>query len=160
MRKQLKELQLLFGNAPTPASFDAKLLTFKEPARKEYRLKLCHLAFGYYDSLPGPFRKFIDKYLKHDRELYVDFLLHHTPLGKLRYTLHNPDLFTLMFCVLEKAASHGRPKYHQMASGLLLAFHYPYKLETLDNHLCHICPDADDLRELLFLMGKIKVKGD
>lgn len=160
MRKQLKELQLLFGNAPTPASFDAKLLTFKEPARKEYRLKLCHLAFGYYDSLPGPFRKFIDKYLKHDRELYVDFLLHHTPLGKLRYTLHNPDLFTLMFCVLEKAGSHGRPKYHQMASGLLLAFHYPYKLETLDNYLCHIQPEVGDLREFLFLMGKIKVKGD
>ncbi|MFV0583607.1 MAG: hypothetical protein ACK5N4_16365 [Parabacteroides gordonii] len=160
MKKLLKELQLLFGNAPTPASFDAKLLTFKEPAREEYRLKLCRLAFGYYDSLPGPFRKFVDKYLKHDRELYVDFLLHHTPLGKLRYTLHNPDLFTLMFCVLEKAGSHGRPKYHQMASGLLLAFHYPYKLETLDNYLCHIRPDADDLRELLFLMGKIKVKGD
>lgn len=94
MKKLLKELQLLFGNTPTSASFDAKLKTFEEPLRRECRLKLCRLAFGYYDNLPGPFRKYVDKYLKHDRELYIDYLLHHTPLGKLRYTLHNPDLFT------------------------------------------------------------------
>ena len=159
MKKLLKELQLQFGNAPTVPGFEAKLSTFEKPVREEYRLKLCRLAFGYYDSLPSPFRKFVDKYLKHDRELYVDFLLHHTPLGKLRYTLHNPDLFTLMFYVLEKAGRHGRPKYHQMASSLLLAFHYPYKLETLDNYLCHSRPEVDDFYEFLLLMGEFKIGG-
>ncbi len=153
-------MQLLFGNAPTPASFNAKLQTLEEAARQEYRLNLCHLAFGYYDSLPKPFCKFIDAYFKHDRELYVDYLIHHTPLGHLRYSLQNPDLFLPMLYVIENADRKGRPKYHHQASSLLLAFNFPYKLETFDNYLCHSQPDSSDLREFLFLMGKIKVGGE
>lgn len=153
-------MQLLFGNAPTNASFDAKLLTFEEPLRRDYRLKFCQLAFGYYDNLPGPFRKFTDGYLKHDRDLYIDYLLHHTPLGKLRYSLHTPELFLSLLYVLENADHKGRPKYHQLAASLMLAFTFPYKLETLDNYLCHSQPDADTLNEFLFLMGKVKVKSD
>ena len=67
----------------------------------QYRLNLCRLAFGYYDRLPGPFRKFVGAYLKHDRELYIDYLLNSTPLGKLRYTLHNPELFFLYYTYLK-----------------------------------------------------------
>ena len=89
-------MQLQFGNVPTIASFDAKLKTFEEPVRKEYRLKLCRLAFGYYDSLPGPFRKFTDAYLKHDRNLYVDYLTGHTPIGKLRFQLRYPKYFLIV----------------------------------------------------------------
>lgn len=160
MKKLLKELQLLFGNAPSPASFDAKLKTFEEPLRQQYRLSLCRLAFGYYDRLPGPFRKFVDAYLKHDRELYIDYLLNSTPLGKLRYTLHNPELFLPLLYVLENADRRGRVMYHQLASSLLLSFSFPHKLETLDNYLCHSRPDADTLNEFLFLMGEVKVKSD
>lgn len=153
-------MQLLFGNAPSPASFDAKLKTFEEPLRQQYRLNLCRLAFGYYDQLPGPFRKFTDAYLKHDRELYLDYLLNHTPLGKLRYTLHNPDLFLPLLYVLENADRRGRVMYHQLASSLLLAFSSPYKLETLDNYLCHSQPTADTLNDFLLLMGRVKVGSD
>lgn len=152
-------MQLLFGNVPTPASFDAKLKTFEEPVRQEYRLKLCRLAFGFYESLPTPFRKFVAAYLKHDRKLYVDYLTHHTPLGPLRYTLHNSEMFLQMLYVLENTDHKGRPKHHHQASSLLLGFNFPYKLETLDNYLCHSLPESDDLREFLFLMGRIKVGG-
>lgn len=153
-------MQLLFGNAPTNASFDAKLLTFEEPLRREYRLKLCQLAFGYYDKLPVPFRKFTDKYMKHDRSLYVDYLIHHTPAGKLRHPLHNQELFLPLLYVLENAEHRGRVKYHQLAASLLLAFEFPYKLDTLDYYLCQARPDAGDLREFLFLMGKIVIESD
>lgn len=153
-------MQLLFGNAPTNASFDAKLLTFEEPLRQEYRLKLCRLAFGYYDKLPVPFRKFTDKYMKHDRALYVDYLIHHTPIKKLRYSLHNTELLLPLLYVLENADHRGRIKYHQLAASLLLAFEFPYKLDTLDYYLCQARPDADDLREFLFLMGKIILGSD
>ncbi|WP_195372180.1 MULTISPECIES: hypothetical protein [Parabacteroides] len=160
MKKLLKEMQLLFGNAPPPASFDTKLKTLEEPLRQQYRLNLCRLAFGYYDQLPGPFRKFTAAYLKHDRELYIDYLLNYTPLAKLRYTLHNPELFLPLLYVLENADHRGRVMYHQLASSLLLAFSIPYKLETLDNYLCHSQPDADTLNEFLALMGKVKVESD
>lgn len=153
-------MQLLFGNASSPASFDAKLKTLEEPVRRQYLLNLCRLGFGYYDQLPGPFRKFTDAYLKHDRELYIDFLLNHTPLGNLRYTLHNPELLLPLLYVLENADRRGRVMYHQLASSLLLSFSFPYKLETLDNYLCHSQPDADTLSEFLFLMGKVKVGSD
>ena len=160
MKKLLKELQSLFGNAPSPASFDTKLKTFEEPLRQQYRMNLCRLAFGYYEQLPGPFRKFVDAYLKHDRELYIDYLLNYTPLAKLRYTLHNSGLFLPLLYVLENADRRGRVMYHQLASSLLLGFSYPYKLDTLDNYLCHSQPDADTLNEFLILMGKVKVESE
>ena len=150
-------MQLQFGNVPTIASFDAKLKTFEKPVREEYRLKLCRLAFGYYDSLPGPFRKFTDAYLKHDRNLYVDYLTAHTPIGKLRFQLRYPKLFLIILYILETAGKKGRVKYHHQAACLLLAFSFPYKLETLDNYLCHSQPDTNDLCEFLFLLGKIEI---
>ena len=150
-------MQLQFGNVPTIASFDAKLKTFEKPVREEYRLKLCRLAFGYYDFLPGPFRKFTDAYLKHDRNLYVDYLTAHTPIGKLRFQLRYPKLFLIILYILETAGKKGRVKYHHQAACLLLAFSFPYKLETLDNYLCHSQPDTDDLCEFLFLLGKIEI---
>lgn len=100
MKKLLKKMQLLFGNAPTVTSFDTQLQTFDDAVRLEHRYSICRLAFGYYDSLPGPFRKFTDQYLKHNRYLYVDYLLRHSALSRLRYSLHNPEQFLCMLHIL------------------------------------------------------------
>lgn len=35
----------------------------------------------------------------------------------------------------------------------------PYKLETLDNYLCHSRPEVDDFYEFLLLMGEFKIGG-
>ena len=148
-------MQLQFGNVPTIASFDAKLKTFEEPVRQEYRLKLCRLAFGYYDSLPGPFRKFTDAYLKHDRCLYVDYLTGHTPVSKLRFQLRHPKLFLIMLYLLETASKKGLVNYHHLAASILPEFNFHYKLDPLDNFLLHSHPDVYNPCLFLLFLGKI-----
>lgn len=153
-------MQLLFGNAPTNASFDAKLLTFEEPLRQEYRLKLCRLAFGYYDKLPVPFRKFTDKYMKHNRALYVDYLIHHTPIAGLRYSLQNPGMLIQILHILENANNQGRIMYHHLASCLLIIFDYPYELNTLGDYICRSVPTAEGIKDFFELIGRIKINGE
>lgn len=159
MKKLLKEMQLLFGAAPTCASFDEKLLTLDAAMREKYRLALCRLAFGYYDKLPPAYRRFTDKYLKHDRHLYTDYLARHTALSRLRYPLHNPEMLISVLHLLENADRRGRVFYHHLASCLLLAFEYPYKLNTLGEKIARAVPDAETVRDFLELAAIVRLDG-
>lgn len=160
MKKILKEMQLLFGNAPTCASFDAKLETFDAITREKCRCDLCRLAFGYYDKLPPAFRCFTDKYLKHDRSLYTDFLIRRTALSRLRYPLHNPDMLIALLHILENADRRGRVFYHHLASCLLIVFGYPYKLNTLGEKIARAVPDAGIVRDFLDMVALLRLNGE
>ena len=160
MKKLLKEMQSLFGTAPTCASFDGKLLTFDAATREKYRIGLCRLTFGYYDRLPPAFRNFADKYMKHDRHLYTEYLTCRTGLSRLRYPLHNPELLISLLHILENADRRGRISYHQLAASLLLAFDYPYKLNTLGEKIARAVPDAETVRDILDLVALVRIGGD
>ena len=159
MKKLLKEMRSLFGDAPTCDSFDEKLLTLDAATREKYRLGLCRLAFGYYDKLPPAYRRFTDKYLKHDRYLYNDYLACHTAMSRLRYPLHDPDMLIAVLHVLENANRRGRVFYHHLASCLLIVFGYPYKLNTLGEKIARAVPDAETVRDFLELVAIVRLDG-
>lgn len=158
MEKQLNKLQALFkGAKPTVPVFEAHLKTLSDKKRKQQLYELCQLAFGYYRELPGEYRRFVDRYLKHDRHCYVDYLLEHTPLKHLRYTLRHPDLFIRQLHLLETSGHSGRTSYHHLAASLLVVFDYSYTLNTLGDYLRRFHPDPETI---LYLVGKLKIADD
>lgn len=159
MKNELKRLQSLFGVvSPTVRLFEAQMKSLSSGSRQEWVCLICRLAFGYYDKLPKRYRKFIIRYLVHDRACYVRYLNEHTPLGDLRYPLNHPRLFIKMVHLLESDRKKGsRMSYMHLASFLLLAFPIKHTLRTLAEYLRTYRHTPE---ELLQLLGKTEIWED
>ena len=158
MEKELKRLQSLFGVVkPTVALFESEMEKLPLAESAVWRLLVFRLSFGYYARLPLRYKKFVCKYLKHDRLGYTAYLTRHTPLGGLRYRLVHPGLFLKMVHLLACEPENGKISYLHLASCLLLSFDLPNTLRTLAEKL-RVCRHAPD--ELLQLLGKVEIWED
>lgn len=161
MEQKIKKMQALFnGTGPSVKLFKAKLSKMTEEEQKKQVYELYQLAFGSYEKIPAAYRKFIDEYLKSDREGYADFLINHSPLGKLRYQPHFPWLFLKMLHFLETTEWKGRIYYKHLATATTLSFNLPEKVSSIPKLTKYIRNVRLLAEEFLRLIGKIDIGDD
>ena len=138
------------GRWPTVAIYDEVVKTLSEDGKLKLDRKIFGLAFSYWDELPRYYRVFILRLYKHDRQMFLDLLLKHSPLGKMRYPLTRPKMLIKMFHLLEATERRHKPSNRQLAFSMLLIFDFPYAVTTLAIYLSKKSPNAE---EVLMLAG-------
>ena len=129
MKKIYERLRERLGHKPTVKNFDAFLVTLGPDERESWKMDVCSLGYGdYYRKMPGAYRKFIRKYMEHDRECERCYIRKYTVRGDLLYSPFRPEL--------------------------LLGFDYPGSVRGLASHLREAGHSAE---AVLVLAGKREV---
>ena len=93
MKKIYERLRERLGHKPTVKNFDAFLVTLGPDERESWKMDVCSLGYGdYYRKMPGAYRKFIRKYMEHDRECERCYIRKYTVRGDLLYSPFRPEL--------------------------------------------------------------------
>jgi len=152
----MNKLQTYWGlKRPTVALYETVIAGLSEKEAEKLRRALFRLAFGYWVELPAYYRKFLVRLYVHDREMLLRLLRHHSPLGSMRYPLLHADLFMKMTHLLQKSEKGKEVSFRHLAFSMLLAFDYPYTINTLSVYLAKKTPDAEEVfmlagRKILF----------
>ena len=152
----MNKLQAYWGfKRPTVAIYETVITGLPEKEAEKLRCALFRLAFGYWAELPAYYRKFLIRLYVHDRDMFLRLLLHHSPLGSMRYPLLYADLFMKMTHLLQKSEKGKKTSFRHLAFSMLLAFDYPYTINTLSVYLARKKPDAEEVfmlagRKILF----------
>lgn len=160
MHERIGRIEAVLGEKqPTLALYESAVKRL--PAKKTEQLKkeLFRLAFGYWDELPACYRKFFTRLYIRDREMLLEQVLLHTPLGKLRYKLHKPELLIKLLHILESGGKDRIVSYRHLAISLLLGFEFRFTPGTLNAYL-RKPPKLIQPGELLQMMGRIEVEDD
>ena len=135
MKKIYERLRERLGHKPTVKNFDAFLVTLGPDERESWKMDVCSLGYGdYYRKMPGAYRKFIRKYMEHDRECERCYIRKYTVRGDLLYSPFPSSL--------------------EMASCLLMVFDFPDSVRSLSSHLREAGHSAE---AVLVLAGKREV---
>jgi hypothetical protein len=141
---------------PTVSSFNQVFNQSSNDKRECIVLDLTLLATYSYEELPLRYRRFIQALIAHNRQQFVDFIVH-TVIGSLRVEMPLPHLFLKFIAVLLQIFWHGKANYRLIAMLLLLVFDLPYKVRTVAEYLQRSKFRAEDF---LMLLGKIEVTDD
>ena len=100
MKKIYERLRERLGHKPTVKNFDAFLVTLGPDERESWKMDVCSLGYGdYYRKMPGAYRKFIRKYMEHDRECERCYIRKYTVRGlasHLREAGHSAEAVSVL----------------------------------------------------------------
>ena len=102
-------------------------------------------------KMPGAYRKFIRKYMEHDRECERCYIRKYTVRGDLLYSPFRPEL---LLELVEFTDRETPPSSLEIASCLLMGFDYPGSVRGLASHLREAGHSAE---AVLVLAGKREV---
>lgn len=92
-----------------------------------YRRAALEAAFFDWERLPPRYRSFITHLFKTNRQKTLDYFLHHTVLGSLRFDLKDPVLFQQILSLLEAdKENNNMPSLPELSFAFLLAFKSDY----------------------------------
>ena len=138
MKKIYERLRERLGHKPTVKKMD-----------------VCSLGYGdYYRKMPGAYRKFIRKYMEHDRECERCYIRKYTVRGDLLYSPFRPELLLELVKLVEFTDRETPPSSLEIASCLLMGFDYPGSVRGLASHLREAGHSAE---AVLVLAGKREV---
>lgn len=121
MYKNLKEL---FGTeSPTVRLFKAKLEKLSEEEQTFYRRAAVSAAFLDWENLPARYQYFLTCLFARDWQKTLDFLLHSTVMGSLRFEPIEPETLQQVVTFVEGRRDDGYiPSYMHLAFVYMLAF--------------------------------------
>lgn len=155
MKKIYERLRERLGHKPTVKNFDAFLVTLGPDERESWKMDVCSLGYGdYYRKMPGAYRKFIRKYMEHDRECERCYIRKYTVRGDLLYSPFRPELLLELVKLVEFTDRETPPSSLEIASCLLMGFDYPGSVRGLASHLREAGHSAE---AFLVLAGKREV---
>lgn len=155
MKKIYECLRVKLGYKPTVKNFDAFLATLGSDERESWKMDVCVLGYGgYYRKMPEVYRKFIRKYMEHDRECERRYIRKYTVRGDLLYAPFRPELLLELMKLVEFTDRETLPSSLEIASCLLMGFDYPDSVRNLATHLREAGHSAE---AVLVLSGKREV---
>lgn len=155
MKKAYEHLREKLGHKPTVKKFDVFLATLGPDERESWKMDVCGLGYGYYyRKMPGAYRKFIRKYMEHDRECERRYIRKYTVRGDLLYSPFRPELLLELVKLVEFTDRETPPSSLGIASCLLMGFDYPDSVRGLASHLREAGHSAE---AVLVLAGKREV---
>lgn len=125
------DLKKLFGEeTPSVALFKTKLDELSEEEQIFYRKAALSAAFFDWENLPPRYQYFITCLFSHRWQKTLDYLLHSTVMGSLRFEPLDPELLQQVVTLVEgKQANGDMPSFPHLAFTFLLAFKVDYSVK-------------------------------
>lgn len=150
-----KELKELFGtDTPSVRLFKIKLKELSKEEQTFYHQAALRAAFFDWEKMPDRYRLFITHLFMHKWQITLDYLLHSTVMGSLRYESLDPKLLQQVVTLLEDKKEDGSmPSFPHLAFVFMLAFKEDYSVKYFSKQL----RDNKLLEEdFLYLLDRVK----
>lgn len=127
----------MFGaSTPSVRQFKAKLATFSDEKQVFYRRAALETAFFDWENMPPRYQEFITDLFTHQWQKTLDYLLHSTVLGALRFEPLEPELLQQVVTLLEGKQENGyMPSFPHLAFVFMLAFRVDYSVDVFRKRL-------------------------
>ena len=147
----MQEIQKLIGKGQRPSvrKFEKALSSLAPIEQEYYYYRAYHACLFDWQTLPGWHRTFLINLVQHNRQPFQDYLIKHSILGTLRYTLQDPAMVIKMFHLLEKKQKNHKISFNHLAFSLLCGFDFKLKISTLGDYLRDTQFTPEELLELL-----------
>lgn len=125
------ELKELFGEeTPSVKLFKAKLKELSEDKQTFYYEAALRAAFFDWGNLPSRYQYFISCLFAHNWQKTLNYLLHSTVMGSLRFDPLEPELLQQILTLLEGKQENGYiPSFPHLAFVFLLGFEVDYSVK-------------------------------
>jgi len=144
-----EEIKKLFhGKRPSVNRFKQSLKPYSSEEQDKYYQIAYRAAINEWERIPEWYREFFITLVKNDRQRFLDFLLLHTIIGSLRYTLQEPDLLVKLLHLLERKIDHTFVSFNHLSFSVLLAFQLHLKISTLGDKIRTATFFPEELLEL------------
>lgn len=132
-----KELKELFGtDTPSVRLFKIKLKKLSKEEQTFYHRAALQAAFFDWEIMSDRYRLFISHLFSHNWQKTLDYLLHSTVMGSLRFELLDPELFQQVVTLLEGKQEDGyTPSFPHLAFVFMLAFKEDYSVKYFSKQL-------------------------
>lgn len=126
------DLKKLFGaGTPSVRQFKAKLAKFSDEEQSFYRKAALEAAFFDWGNMPPRYQEFMTDLFTHDRQKTLNYLLHSTVMGSLRFELLDSELLQQVVTLLEGKQEDGyMPSFPHLAFVFMLAFRVDCSIEV------------------------------
>lgn len=131
------ELKKLFGDeTPSVKLFKIRLKKLSEEEQLFYRKVALSAAFFDWENLPPRYQDFITRLFNHRKQKTLDYLLHSTVMGSLRFEPLDPELLQQVVTLVEGKQENGyAPSFPELAFAFLLAFEVDYSVKYFSKQL-------------------------
>lgn len=132
-----EELKKLFGtDTPSVRLFKIKLKEFSEEEQTFYHQAALHAVFFDWRIMSDRYRLFVTHLFTHNWQMTLDYLLHSTVMGSLRFELLDPKLLQQVITLLEGKQEDGyTPSFPHLAFVFMLAFKEDYSVKYFSKQL-------------------------
>ncbi|MDR1556209.1 MAG: hypothetical protein LBS88_04155, partial [Tannerellaceae bacterium] len=147
----MKELKKFFEGIAHPSVrlFRERIVGLPPEEQREYFHRAFDCTLHGFDTYSGRFQSFFHHLVRAYSQEYLDYLHEKTLLGRLRYPLHDGDLFRKIVYLTEGSCRRAEGSGKELAFALLLSFGYDLKISTLHQYMRTERLDTVDIAELL-----------
>ena len=133
----MHEIQKLVGKGQrlSVRKFKIALSALSPIEQQHYYYRAYHACQFDWETLPQYHRTFLINVIKNNRQPYLTYVLKHTALGALRYTLQDPGMSIKMFHLLEQKQKDHNISFNHLAFSFLCAFNCDLKISTLGDYI-------------------------
>ena len=131
------DLKELFGKeTPSVKLFISKLKTLPVEKQTFYRKAALNAAFFDWENLPPRYQYFIISLFTHRWQKTLNYLLHSTVMGSLRFAPLDPELLQQVVTLVEGKQENGdMPSFPHLAFVFMLAFKIDYSVKYFSKQL-------------------------
>lgn len=148
-------MALFKGAKPSVRLFHESLNRMLPEERTLFMDRTFGLALAGWPELTGPYRAFMVRLIKANRQSFVDYVRHKTVLGELLCGLDETDLFLKIVNLWMQPHDEQKPSYTELSFSLLLAFDMDLSVKYLGDKIRYARMDAFDFADLLERGGDI-----
>lgn len=147
----MKELLTALFNGATPSVslYQQCLTSMPAEERQTFRRKTYAIALSEWSELNSPYRLFLVRLIKSERQEFLDYLHDETILGQFLYDMEDLNLFLKVLGLLAKPSKNHITSYTKLSFSLLLSFNMNLKIKTLSDKIRYAKADTFDFVELM-----------
>ena len=147
----MKELltTLFNGAKPSVSLYQQCLTSMPAEEQQAFRRKTYAIALSEWNELNLPYRLFLVRLIKSERQEFLDYLHDETILGQFLYDMEELNLFLKVLNLLAKPCKNHKTSYTQLSFSLLLSFNMGLKIKTLSDKIRYAKADSFDFVELM-----------
>jgi hypothetical protein len=145
----MQMLKNMMGNNPSVRRFNQLLAGLSDKERKRHYYHAYRVALQDYGKHPKKYRVFFVDLVKHDRQLFLEYIHNETILGQLIMLIDDPQLFKKMCHLMVQCTMNHKISYNHFSFCLLLVFGLQLKVRVLSEQLRDANFYPEEILELL-----------
>ena len=152
-----EQLIALFGGAkPTVRLYHELLKYMPLEERGIFFEHTFGLALSEWTDLTSPYRLFLVRLIKKNRQLFADYVRQKTVLGEFLYGMDELNLFLKVLNLLVDPYKNHKSSYTEISFSLLLAFDMDVSVKYLADKIRYARMDSYDFADLMEKSGEME----